>query len=459
MKTLWIYTSLIYTNASPHIGHLYEITTANFLCECIKLKNRAKLVVGTDDHGAKIQVSSKTKHISAIKVSNLNCNKLLALCCKHKINTKDWISTSYPRHVSLVATKLKLLNKNKSLYSLSYCGWYSPQFDCYFGSDDIRFKSSLMYCVNNVPTEWIEEQSVFISFSKIGKKILSVHRAKLVLTPNLAHHNLLSSIGPIEDVCITRNRATNYGIRLAFKKFKPVLWVWIDAILAYAEGKRNKVHIIGKDVFKFHLFHYVALLLLLEAKLPKVILQHAHIVALRAKISKSLGNRPNKSDFQTETLRYYLCTRPFKTDIELSDSAVKAAFTRLVNNIGNLAKRVTKLLALNQLTTRRLTVSGWLLMCYAKQLAAAFEYLTNSFKLSEANEVVLNSAAKINAAITNYKPWRDKRANEVFVYSFATKCHIERLKPLLGNKANLMLLNIIQANTDYMPFVSLNTSC
>ncbi len=132
----------------------------------------------------------------------------------------------------------------------------------------------------------------------------------------------------------------------------------MDAILAYINaGRRNKVHIIGKDIAKFHLTHYIVLSLLLNAKLPKVILQHVYINTLKTKVSKSLKNQPSGANFQTCALYYYLCTRSFRNDIELNKSELVAAFAKLTNNVGNLTKRIIKLLTLNRLKLQRLTIS------------------------------------------------------------------------------------------------------
>ncbi|XXM93335.1 MAG: class I tRNA ligase family protein [Candidatus Hodgkinia cicadicola] len=449
----WVYSSLVYTNAPPHIGHLYELVIANSLCECLKTWYKAKLCIGADDHGAKIQSLAKTKCASAIKISNLNSNKLLALCSKYKINVKDWISTSYPRHVSLVLDKLGKIGANGTIYKLNYCGWYSPQLDCYYSNNSIRFSKNAMYCAGNVPTEWTEEQSAFIDFSKIKRKLIALYRANLVSIPYVSANSALEIINSTESVCITRSNTTNYGVRIAMRGQNLVLWVWIDAILAYIHrSTKNKIHVVGKDVIKFHLAHYVALSLLLAAKLPRVIMQHAHINTLRTKVSKTLKNQPNAIAFQPDALYYYLCTRSFKTDVEFTDLELITTFNRLANNIGNLVKRVIKLLALNQSKLMRLTVSEWIIVSYAKQLPITLKHLVKSFKLNEVNDTILNGTAKINAAISSYKLWRASAHHKLFVYTFATKQHIRWLKLLIGDRAKLAILNISRVNIECMPF-------
>ncbi|XXN13642.1 MAG: class I tRNA ligase family protein [Candidatus Hodgkinia cicadicola] len=453
----WVYTSLIYTDAPPHVGHLYELSIANSLCECIKNWHNIKLAIGADDHGAKIQSLSKNKNINPTKVSNLNSNKILAMCSRYKINVKDWISTSYSRHTKLVANRIKRINASKAIFKLDYCGWYSPQLDRYCSSNHIQFSKNLMYCVNNSPVEWMEERGAFINFSRAKLKLLTLHRASLVAIPYITANSAFRTINSIEDVCITRNKTTNYGVKLTTRSLKLVLWVWIDAILAYVNAnRRNKVHIIGKDITKFHLTHYVALSLLLNTKLPKVILQHGYINTLKTKVSKSLKNQPNAANFQTCVLYYYLCTRPFKNDIELNKSDLAAAFAKLTNNVGNLTKRIIKLLTLNRLKLRQLTISEWIIVLYVKRLTTTLKYLVKTFKLSETNNTILDGTAKINSAISNYKLWRNSRAgHKMFVYSFAAKRHIEWLKFAIGSKAESIILNINNANTKYVPFPKL----
>ncbi|AUG26247.1 Methionine--tRNA ligase [Candidatus Hodgkinia cicadicola] len=453
----WVHTSLMYTDAPPHIGHLYELSVANALCECIKNWHNIKLVIGADDHGAKIQNLSKIKNISPTKVSNLNSNKILAMCSKYKINAKDWISTSYPRHTKLVANSIKRINASKAIFKLNYCGWYSPQLDCYCRSNNIQFSKNLMYCADNTPVEWTEERAAFINFSRIKPKLLAVHRASLVAFPCININSAFKIINSIEDVCVTRNKTTNYGIRLTTQNLKLVLWVWIDAILAYVDAnRRNKIHIIGKDIIKFHLTHYIALSLLLNTKLPKVISQHVYINMLKTKVSKSLKNQPSGANFQTCALYYYLCTRSFRNDIELTKSDLAAAFAKLTNNIGNLTKRLAKLLTLNRSKLQQLTISEWVIVLYVKRLTTTLKHLVKSFKLNEINNTILDGTAKINSAISNYKLWSNARTgHKLFVYTFAAKRHIDWLKFAIGSKAESIIRNINGANAEYVPFPKL----
>ncbi|XXN19764.1 MAG: class I tRNA ligase family protein [Candidatus Hodgkinia cicadicola] len=266
---------------------------------------------------------------------------------------------------------------------------------------------------------------------------------------------MLESIKSLEDVCITRSKTANYGIKLTTGHLKLTLWVWIDAILAYLRNElAYKIHIIGKDVTKFHLTYYLALALLSNSKLPKSIVQHSHITTLETKVSKSLGNQLKSTSFRTTELYYYLSTRLPKHDIKLNESELAAAANKLINNVGNLAKRLTKLLKLNQPKLKWLTASDWILITYVRQLEAALKHLIKNFKVNEINNITLNGAAKINALISNYKLWQHARAgHKLFIYRFATKQYIKWLKHNIGGAATLINLNMQNANTNYTPFL------
>ncbi|ATY93465.1 Methionine--tRNA ligase [Candidatus Hodgkinia cicadicola] len=458
MSHYLIYTSLIYTNAPPHVGHLYELVVANSLCECLKNWYNVKLAIGADDHGAKIQNCSKLKAVSATKISNLNSNKLLSLCSKYEINVKDWTSTSYPKHVNLVKNRLCTAKFCKATRKSNYCGWYSPQLDCYCSSDEVRFEKNLMYCVTNVPTEWTEEQAIFLNVYNLKCMLFALFRARLIRAPFISDNFILENVRLLEDVCITRSKTVNYGIKVITKQSKLTLWVWIDAILAYTKVEdAHKVHIVGKDITKFHLTHYIILSILCNSRLPKIIVQHSYITASQVKISKSLGNQPTSVDFQAIWIYYYLSTRPLKNDLKLTKPALSAAANKLINNVGNLAKRLIKLLKLYRPKLSKLTISDWITVTYIKQLEAVLKYLAKSFKLNEINNITLDGTTKVNSLISNYKLWRNTYANhKVFIYSFVTKKYIKWLKHSIGNTAKLIVQNMQNTNTNYTPFLKNN---
>ncbi len=184
---------------------------------------------------------------------------------------------------------------------------------------------------------------------------MAIQRAKLIAS-NATRS--LSSIKSTEDVCITRQNSTNYGIKITVQASRFVLWVWIDALLAYANNNRkNKIYVVGKDVANFFLTHYVALSLCASDKLPKAIFQHAHVRDGSTKLSKSLRNSPITKPLPNYLLSCWLCSKSPKNDMELNDSETKRTANELANNVGNLAKRITKLAAMRRPNLERLTTN------------------------------------------------------------------------------------------------------
>ncbi|XXM93662.1 class I tRNA ligase family protein [Candidatus Hodgkinia cicadicola] len=450
MKTYWVYTSLIYSDSSPHTGHLYELVLANSLCEFVKTWHKSKLVVGTDDHGTKIRTASKALKAKPTKMSNLNTNKILAMCSKHRINVKDWISTSWSKHIKSTKGKIAQVKNRNMLYKLSYCGWYSPNLDCYHRPKEVKYCANLMYCVNRVPTEWVEEQGYFASFSKAKLKLIAIQRAKLIVG-NAAIS--LSSVTSTEDVCITRQNSTNYGIKITTQASEFVLWVWIDALWAYVNNDRkNKIYVVGKDVANFFLTHYTVLNLCANNKLPKAVFQHAHVRNSRAKLSKSLRNSPITKTLPNYVLSCWFCSKSPKNDIELNDSETEKTANELANNVGNLAKRITKLAAMRRPKLGRLTTNEWVVIAYLKQLANVLMHMIKGLEIDKAVKTVFKNIALINKLTSSYKLWCRSSGHKLFVYTFVAKQLVLWLKPIIGEKSNEILLNITKANFEYTPF-------
>ncbi|XXM93754.1 class I tRNA ligase family protein [Candidatus Hodgkinia cicadicola] len=455
MKTYWVYTSLIYSDSSPHVGHLYELVLANSLCEFVKTWHKSKLAVGTDDHGTKIRTSSRALKAEPTKMSNLNANKILAMCTKHRINVKDWISTSWSKHIKSTKRKIAQVKNHNMLYKLSYCGWYSPNLDCYHRPKEVKYCTNLMYCVNGAPTEWVEEQGCFASFSKAKLKLVAIQRAKLVVSNTTRSLNLIKST---EDACITRQISTNYGIKIATKASRFVLWVWIDALWAYANNSRkNKIYVVGKDVANFFLTHYAVLSLCANSKLPKAIFQHALVRGDGTKLSKSLRNSPIARTLPNYLLSCWFCSKPPKNDVEFNDLEAEKTANELANNVGNLAKRITKLAAMRRPSLGRLTTNEWVVIAYLKQLTNVLMHMIKGLEIDKAVKTVFKTTALINKLASSYKLWSRGSGHKLFVYTFVTKQLVCWLKPIIGEKSNEIVFNITKTNSEYTPFPKTTT--
>ncbi len=457
MKTYCIYTALIYTNYKYHIGHLYELIIANILYNYIKIWYKTKLIAGTDDHGLKIESRGKILNVSPEKITNINTNKLLAITTKFRIPIKEWIRTSKIRNIKLTINKFKnLIRIKKWVYKLCYCGWYSPIDDVFCCDDNISFSNNNMYVWNNQPVEWVEEEGLFLDYNKLRRKIMAIYRAKIIRTPNIKDSTVYKIVNDAKSVCITRKKSTDYGLKFkTLNNNKFVLWVWIDALIAYINSNgKNKIHIIGKDIINFHLTYYIAMALILNVKLPKIIYLHHHIKCKSTKVSKRLNNRLIAFENLPKSVIYYiLCSKSNKTDIEINQFETAKSSSGLIKNIGNLVKRLSKLINLNGIKLQQLTTSDWISLIYIKHIDKIVKHNLYLFKFNAIIKTLLRQSSRVNTKISNYKLWYNKNVkHKLYIYSHVTSFILFWFKPIIGKNSDVMIKNMFCGNWRYLPF-------
>ncbi|PIM96641.1 Methionine--tRNA ligase [Candidatus Hodgkinia cicadicola] len=459
-KIFNIYIALAYTNNSPHIGHLYELIVADVFKKYVSLWYKTRLIVGSDDHGTKLKKTAMVVSSFPTKISNLNSNKLLANVSRLKIMINDWISTSQKRHIKNICYKFSLIKRIKKLiYKIYYCGWYLPTSEVFCSYNVVKFSRNNMFVANNQPVEWIEEDSIFINYNSIKNKIIAIYRADKIKTPNIGVRMLYKILVNTKNVCISRKKILSYGIKLNLNSTYYILWVWIDALFAYSSSwQTNKIHIVGKDVIWFHLTYYIVLLLIFNIKLPRYIYQHQHLRYKEVKLSKSLnGNQCSLEKLPRYLICYLLCSRSCSKDIEINDLDVSKAESDLIKNIGNLTKRLSKLIKLYGSKIKQITVSDWLLYLYAKHVEIIIKRYLILFKLNMILNILMERLAWVNNKISNYKLWCNKNVkHKLYIYSHVTAYIIFLLNPIIGEKTNLIIDRMFCGDWQYMPFIKLN---
>ncbi|PIM95012.1 Methionine--tRNA ligase [Candidatus Hodgkinia cicadicola] len=455
-KIFNIYIALTYTNNSPHIGHLYELIIADIYRKYVSLWYKARLIVGSDDHGIKIKNNAMVMGSFPSKINNLNSNKLLANITRFKIVVNDWISTSQERHIRNICYKFSLIKRIKKLiYKMYYCGWYLPTNESFCSYNVVRFSCNNMFICNGQPVEWIEEDNIFINYNSIKNRIIAIYRANKIKTPNIKPIILYKILVNTKNVCISRKKMLSYGVKLNLNSTCYTLWVWIDALFAYSNSwQTNKIHIIGKDVIWFHLTYYIVLLLIFNIKLPLYIYQHHHIRYKEVKISKSLNEKRFNLEKLPKWLIYYLfCSRSCSKDIEISNLNINKAESDLVKNLGNLIKRLSKLIKLHGSKLKQVTVSDWLLYLYAKHFEMMVKRYLILFKINIILNMLMKQSAWINNKISNYKLWRNKNvSHKLYIYSHVAAYILFLFKPIIGNKTNIIIYKMFHGDWQYMPF-------
>ena len=361
-KSFYITTPIYYPSGKPHMGHAYSSIVADIFARFKRLEGYNVLfLTGTDEHGQKIQKEA----IKNNKDPQIFCDELSE---KFKLLTKtlnlsndDFIRTTEQRHYKSVLEIWTRLVKSGDIYLDKYSGWYSVSDEAFYDEDEIENKDGKKISkTSGSLVEWVEEESYFFKLSAWTEKLLE-HYAKNeeFILPFSRRNEVVSFVGKgLKDLSISRT-SFSWGIPVP-KNSKHVIYVWLDALtnyisaLNFPEKKKKKykdywpadVHIIGKDILRFHAVFWPAFLLAAKLPLPKRIFGHGWILSDEKKMSKSLGNILDPveiiNQYGIDQLRYYLVKEvSLGNDGSISMENLKNCINNdLANNYGNLCQRV-----------------------------------------------------------------------------------------------------------------------
>ena len=362
MKNFYITTPIYYVNDIPHIGHAYTTLACDVTSRFMKLYDyNVKFITGTDEHGQKVEKSAKDKGVSTQEFTDKVSTKFKDLCKIMNYNYDDFIRTTEERHKLSAQELWKILKEKGDIYLDKYAGWYSIRDEAFYAEDEI--KDGLSPTGSKV--EWVEESSYFFKLSNYQDKLLEFFKNNPnFLAPDMRKNEVISFVeSGLRDLSISRT-TFNWGIPVPNDE-KHIMYVWMDALSNYLTvlGFPNKsskdyndfwvnadelssVHIVGKDILRFHAIYWPAFLMAAKLPLPKRIFAHGWWTNEGQKISKSLGNTIDPiqlvDKFGLDNVRYFLLRNMiFGNDGDFSESVLKSIINSdLVNNIGNFIQRV-----------------------------------------------------------------------------------------------------------------------
>ncbi len=362
-KNFYITTPIYYPSGKPHMGHAYSSIIADFFARFKSIDDyKVHFLTGTDEHGLKIQrsaekVGKKPKEFcDQISQTFKNLSKTLNL------SNTDFIRTTEDRHKKTVQHLWSLLEKNDDIYLSNYSGWYSVSDEAFYNEDEIEEidgKKIAKSSKSNV--EWIEEESYFFRLSKWQKPLLEFYENNPdFILPESRKNEVISFVkSGLKDLSVSRKTFT-WGIPVPSND-KHIIYVWLDALTNYLSALNYpdtndelfkkfwpaSVHLIGKDILRFHAVYWPAFLLAAKIELPKKVYGHGWILSGEEKMSKSKGNilDPLKiiEEYGLDPLRYYLIKEvSFGSDGNISQERLEDCINSdLANNYGNLCQRVT----------------------------------------------------------------------------------------------------------------------
>ena len=361
-KNFYITTPIYYPSGKPHMGHAYSSIVADIFARFKRLEGYNVLfLTGTDEHGQKIQKEAEKNK----KDPKIFCDEISktfrSLTNTLKLTNDDFIRTTETRHFKSVNEIWNRLINSGDIYLDKYSGWYSVSDEAYYDEDEIEVKEGLKISkISGSKVEWVEEESFFFKLSSFQNKLLDHYKKnENFILPQSRRNEVISFVEKgLKDLSISRT-SFSWGIPVPENK-KHVIYVWLDALTNYLSALNfpntddikyksfwpADVHIIGKDILRFHAIYWPAFLLAANLPLPKRIFGHGWILSDEKKMSKSLGNilDPIKiiDNFGVDQLRYYLIKEvSLGNDGSISMENLKNCINNdLANNYGNLCQRV-----------------------------------------------------------------------------------------------------------------------
>ena len=362
-KNYYITTPIYYPSAKPHMGHAYTSIVADFLARFKKIDGfNVHFVTGTDEHGLKIQKAAEKDNTETLKFCDKISKTFRNLSKTLNLSNTDFIRTTEDRHIKAVQYLWEQLMKNEDIYLSKYSGWYSVSDEAFYNNDEIIEKDSIKVSISSgSKVEWIEEESYFFKLSKWENKLLQYYKDNPeFISPKSRTNEVVSFVkGGLKDLSISR-KAFSWGIKVPGNE-EHVIYVWLDALTNYLSAlnypnQKDKlyktfwpasVHLIGKDILRFHAVYWPAFLMAADIPLPKKVYGHGWILSGDEKMSKSKGNILDPLDiienYGLDPLRYYLLKEvSFGNDGNISQDRLEDCINSdLANNFGNLCQRVT----------------------------------------------------------------------------------------------------------------------
>ncbi len=363
VKNFYITTPIYYPSAKPHMGHAYSSIIADFFARFKKIDGfNVHFLTGTDEHGLKIQRAAENKGLDTLNFCDEISQTFRDLSKTLNLTNTDFIRTTEDRHKKSVQYLWNELEKNDDIYLSKYSGWYSVSDEAFYNEDEIEEIDDKKFAISSKsPVEWVNEESYFFRLSKWEKPLLEFYNKNPnFISPVSRKNEVISFVkSGLKDLSVSR-KSFSWGIKVP-NNDEHIIYVWLDALtnyisaLNYPNKKDNlyknfwpaSVHLIGKDILRFHAVYWPAFLLAAKIDLPKRIYGHGWILSGDEKMSKSKGNILDPlqiiDEYGLDPLRYYLIKEvSFGNDGNISQERLEDCINSdLANNFGNLCQRVT----------------------------------------------------------------------------------------------------------------------
>ncbi len=477
MQSYYVTTPIYYVNDEPHIGHAYTTIAADVLARHYRMSGGdVFFLTGVDEHGQKVEQAAEARGIQSIELADAVVERYRSLWPSLEISNDDFIRTTEARHKKAVTAMWQRLDKAGAIYKGFYEDWYCVPCETYWTGTQLkdagRWEDKVCPdCTRAV--EQVKEESYFFRLGDYQQKLLDhIHAHPDFIGPESRRNEVLRFVeGGLRDLSVSRT-TFSWGIPVPGDE-KHVIYVWIDALTNYltAAGFPDDVsaqwpadvHLIGKDILRFHAVYWPCMLMAAGLPLPKRIFAHGWWTVEGAKMSKSKGNALQLDKlletYDADTIRYFLLREvPFGQDGDFSFSALKQRYnTELANDMGNLLNRSLSMLHKYQ--------DGALAAIGSEQeidrsLVAAVEAMQRDVDAAMQRQAFHEALEKIHAVVRHGNryveenaPWalfkqgdHLRLATVLYHLIESLRLIVLQLSPFMPKKCSLMLAQIMNAD-------------
>ena len=430
----YLTTAIAYPNGEPHIGHAYEMIATDAIARWRRLEGRdVFFLTGTDEHGLKMVQTAEREGLSTKALADRNSARFRELAKTLNISNDDFIRTTEERHFKSAQEIWRRMEKAGDIYQSTYTGWYSVRDEAYFDESELtETPSGKKLAPSGAEVSWVEEPSYFFRLSAFADRLLKLYDEQPdFIAPKERRNEVISFVkGGLDDISISRT-TFDWGIPVPDAPGH-VMYVWIDALTNYITGVGfpddtgaqfqkfwpADLHVIGKDIIRFHTVYWPAFLMSAGLAVQKRVFAHGFLTSEGKKMSKSVGNVVDPfvtvEEFGADPVRFY-CLREISWGQDGDwgrEKFINRNNSELANNFGNLAQRSLSMIAKNfggQMPPRQ-SGSGEDNKIIAETIAAIsrMENAMVTEQLHEATAELIAALSAANLYFAEQAPWGQK---------------------------------------------------
>lgn len=461
-KTYYITTPIYYVNDAPHIGHAYTSLACDVLARFKRLDGQQVMfLTGTDEHGQKIARAAENLGMQPQQFVDEVAQKFRHLAVAMNFSHDDFIRTTEERHKKVVQQVWQRLMERGDIYLGEYSGWYAVRDEAFYNESELIDGKA----PTGAEVQWVKEESYFFRLANWQDKLLNFYEENPdFIAPAAKRNEVIAFVkSGLHDLSISRTNFS-WGVPVPNNP-QHVVYVWLDALVNYIsaigwpeDAKQcwpADLHMVGKDILRFHAVYWPAFLMAADIPPPKKIFAHGWWTNEGQKISKSLGNVIDPlqllEEFGEDYVRYFLMREmPFGNDGNYARAAfITRVNADLANNIGNLAQRVLAFIVKNcqgQIAqTPHLQEEDQKLLATAEAALPQMRLEMDRQAIHAAIGVVIDLAGQANEYVNNHAPWELAKTNpermQTVLYTLAETIRAIAIlmQPLVPTAAGKML--------------------